>query len=168
MLNYEEALEETVPPTPVEDGDSQVDDVDADQTEPPVTVQESPMSAGSRILELAAVTAERLVADAHTEAESLVTTAQAKADAILAASSADAREIAAKLVRSKDEQTAELDRERVTALAGLADEKAALEAQIATLRQVQTDHRTQLRAHLTEQLSLLDATVPEPPADPTD
>jgi len=48
-------------------------------------------------------------------------------------------------------------------LAELADQKAALEAQIATLRQLQTDHRTQLRDHLREQLSLLDAAVPELP-----
>jgi cell division septum initiation protein DivIVA len=161
MLNFEDAVDETVKPTLVEDEPSQVDDVDAEQTEVPVTVQESPMSGGARILELAATTAERLVADAQAEADSLVTSAQAKADAILDASHADAREIAATLARSKAEQTAELDRERVTALAGLADEKAALEAQIATLHQVQSDHRSQMLDHLTKQLSLLDATAPE-------
>jgi cell division septum initiation protein DivIVA len=168
MLNFEDAVDETVRPTLVEDEPSQVHDVDAEQTEVPVTVQESPMSGGARILELAATTAERLVADAHAEAESLITTAQTKADAILDASHADAREIAATLARSKEEQTVELERERVTALAGLADEKAALEAQIATLRQLQSDHRSQMRDHLTNQLSQLDAAVPEPPADVND
>ncbi len=54
----------------------------------------------------------------------------------------EADRVAAELVRDKKEQAAELDRERATALAGLADEKAALEASIARLRQVQSDHRS--------------------------
>jgi cell division septum initiation protein DivIVA len=162
MVSCEETLGETVTPTQVEDGPGRADDA---ETEPsgPITVQESPTSAAARMLELAAGTADQLVADAQLEAESLVTTARARADAILEAGRTQAHKVAAELTRSKEEQTAELDRERATAMAGLADEQAALEARIATLLQVQSDHRSQMRDHLTEQLSLLDATMPEPP-----
>lgn len=182
MLTFEEALDETDTPTPVEDDQTPVEDVatDADtatetDTETdtaddaatdvvePVTVQESPTVAAARVLELAAGTADQLVADAKAEAASLVSTAQAEADAILEASRTEANQAAAELARTKVEQTAELDLERVMTLSGLADEKAALEAQIATLRQLQSDHRTQLHDHLTEQLSLLEAAVPDLP-----
>jgi len=95
---------------------------------------------------------------------SLVTSAEAKADAILEVSRNQADQAAADLARAKEEQAAELDRERDTTLAELSDEKTALEAQIATLRQMEGHHRSQLRHHLTEQLSLLDAPRPEPPA----
>jgi cell division septum initiation protein DivIVA len=161
MLSFEET-DETVTPTLAEDVCARVDDVDTEQTDP-ITVHESSTSAAARMLELAAVTADRLVVDAETEAESLVTAARASADAILESSRTEARRGAAELARSKEQQTAELDRERATALAGLAEEKAALEARNATLRQMQSDHRRQMRDHLTDQLSLLDATVPEAP-----
>lgn len=167
MLITEESLEEDFTPTLVEDTPTPVEDerdgVDAVATDPtePALVQESPMSAAARMLELAASTADQLVADSQLEAESLVTTAQAKADAILEASRKEADQVAAELTRNKEEQIATLDRERATALTGLAEEKASLEAQIATLGQLQSDHRDQMRQHLTEQLSLLDATVPD-------
>jgi vacuolar-type H+-ATPase subunit H len=163
MLSFEQGLIEIATPTPVDDGNALVGEVNTEPTEP-ITVQETPTSAAARMLELAVVTADRLVTDAEEEAESLVTDAQARADAILEASRNEADQVAAELARTKEEQAAELDRERVTALAGLSDEKAALEAQIATLRQMDSDHRSQMRHHLTEQLSLLDATLPEPPA----
>jgi cell division septum initiation protein DivIVA len=123
MLSFENAPDttsDTVAPTP-----------DADGTAPE---DRSPTSA-ARVLELAAVTAEKLVADARSEAESLAAAAHES-----------------------------LERERTAALAGLADERAALEAQIASLRQLQTNHRSQMQQHLTKQLSLLDAVMPEPPA----
>jgi cell division septum initiation protein DivIVA len=162
MLSFE-GTDETVTPTVAEDGYARVDDVDTEQTDP-IMVQESSTSAAARMLELAAVTADRLVVNAETEAESLVTAARASADAILESSRAEAHRVAAELARSKEQQTAEHDRERATALAGLADAKAALEARNAPLRQMQSDHRRQMRDHLTKQLSLLDATVPETPA----
>ena len=152
MLNFEQGLSETATPTPVDDENAPAGDFDTEPTEPD-TVQETPTSVAARMLELAAVTADRLVTDAETEAESLVTVAQARADAILEASRNEAGQVAAELARTKEEQAAELDRERATALAELADEKAALEAQIATLRQMESDHRSQMRHHLTEQLS---------------
>jgi cell division septum initiation protein DivIVA len=163
MLSFEQSLSETTTPTPVEDGNALVGDVDTEPTEL-ITVQETPTSAAARMLELAAVTADRLVTDAETEAGSLVTDARARADAILEASRNEADQVAAELASTKEEQAAELDRERATALAELNDERAALEAEIATLRQMESHHRSQMRHHLTEQLSMLDATLPEPPA----
>lgn len=162
MLSFEET-DETATPALAEAGCARVDDVDTEQPNP-ITVQKSSTSAAARMLELAAVTADRLVVDAQTEAESMVTAARASADAILETSRAEAHRVAAELARSKEQQTAELNRERATALAGLADERAALEARNATLRQMQRDHRRQIRDHLAQQLSLLDATVPEAPA----
>jgi cell division septum initiation protein DivIVA len=158
MRSFEGTPEETVSETTVEDGTAGVDDVAA---EPP-TSHESP-TGPARMLELAALTADRLVADAKAEAESLVTDAHAEADAVRLAGRTEASQVAAELARSKEEQTAELERERATALAGLAAEKATLEDQIATLRRVQSEHRRQLREHLEAQLSTLDAAMPEPP-----
>jgi len=161
MANVEETANESVASPVADSGSAQVDDV-ATAPKQPTTVHEGRTEA-ARILELAAMTADRLVADAETEAKSLVTAARADADATLEASRTEAQRAAAELARSRDEQTAELDRERATALAGLAEEKAALEERIATLRQMQDDHRTQMRDHLNEQLARLDATMPEPP-----
>lgn len=121
---------------------------------PPTEVDETQTSSVARMLELAGITADRLVNDAGSEAEALVSAAQAKADAILAASRKEA-----------EEQSAALDRERVTALAQLSEEKAALEAQVAALRELDKRHRDQMRQLLTEQLSVLDADLPEAPAD---
>ena len=54
---------------------------------------------------------------------------------------------------------AELDRERAEALDGLAEEKATLESQIASLRAAESDQRHRMRQHLTQHLSMLDASV---------
>lgn len=155
----EQDLSEVETSTPVADGNGPSGVVDTKPTGP-ITGHETPTSAVARMLELAGVTAERLVTDAETEAESLVGAAQARADAILEASRNEANRVAAELARTKEEQTVALDRERATALAELADEKASLEAQVVTLRQ----HRSQMRQLLTEQLSMLDAPLPESPA----
>lgn len=111
--------------------------------ETPTAVPESPTSAAARMLEVAAATAEEIVA-----------VAQAHAEAILEASRQEAHEA-----------EVELDRERTTALAGLAEEKAELESQITTLRSLHDDHRSQRRRHLTQQLELLDHAGPEPTAE---
>lgn len=164
MLSFEKDLSETEPPTPVESGNTLVGDAATEPTEL-ITGHRTPASAAARMLELAAVTADTLVTDARIEAESLVTVAQTRAGAILEDSRTEADQVAAELARTKEEQAAELDRERATARAELGEEKAALEAQIATLRDMERHHRSQMRQHLTEQLSMLDATLPEPPAD---
>jgi hypothetical protein len=66
-----------------------------------------------------------------------------------------------RLVATRADQAAGLDRAPATALTELSDEKAALDAQVATLRQMESHHRSQMRHHLTEQLSMLDTTLPE-------
>jgi hypothetical protein len=160
MLSFDDARDDGVTQTSAEDEHDQVDDLVTDRTASPA--QDRPADAAARTLELAAIAADQLVSEAQAEAETLKTTAQAEADAILEASRAEAYRSEAELSRSRREQVAELDRERATALAGLAEEKARLEAQIAALRQVHSDHRTTLRRHLTEQLALLDAAFPDP------
>jgi cell division septum initiation protein DivIVA len=166
MLKFEEATDDTVASASVDDGPDRVDESASEPTDltEPTALPESATGASARMLEVAAVTADRLVTDAETEAESLISNARAQADAILEASRAEEIRVRAELGRDREAQTAELDRERATAMAGLADEKAGLEAQIATLTQLQSDHRDQMRLHLAEQLTLLDAAVPEAPA----
>ena len=162
MSSFEEAWADTATPTPEDGGDLLYDDAPLEPA-PPVD-DETPWTAAARMLDLATTTADQLVADAETQAESLVSTAQARADEILGASRNEADRVTAELERARAEQTADLDRERTSALTGLAEEKAALEEQIATLRAMEGDYREQMRHRLTEQLSLLDATLPEPPA----
>lgn len=119
----------------------------------------------SRMLEVAARTADELVANARTEAESLVASAQAAAQQIGEASRDEAATMAAELSRTRAEQVAELESERAAALGQLADEKANLEAEIATLREMEAEQRTHMRRLLNEQLSQLDAAPPGSPAD---
>jgi cell division septum initiation protein DivIVA len=164
MLSFEDGSDDLVTSTSVADGPGQIDEPETGLT----AHQDRPADAAARMLELAATTADQLVVNAQTEAAGLVTTAQAQADAILQASRNQAHHVATELSRTKDEQTAELDRERATALAGLAEERAALQAQIDRLHQMQSDHRTEMRRHLTEQLALLDAKLPEPPTADAD
>jgi len=102
---------------------------------------ETTPSAAARMLEVAAVTADRLVADAEEEAESVLATARAAADEIAEASRNESARVLGRLV----------------------DEKAELEAHIATLHQMEAEQRSQMRSHLTEHLALLDATMFEPP-----
>ncbi len=142
MSSFEPPSGEMVPPTPRRDEGAWPDDVD---TEPaaPVPPVDSPADS-ARMLELAAMTADQLVADAKAEADLLVTTAQATADQIGEASRNEAETVAAEL----------------------ADTKAALEAQIAALRQQEIDQRSEMRRLLIEQLSLLDASSEEGRRDP--
>ena len=149
--------------TSAEDGNGPSGVIDTESTEP-ITVHETPTSAVARMLELAGVTADRLVIDAEAEAQSLVSAAQAKADAILETSRNEANRVAAELARTKEKQSAALDRERATALAELAEEKASLEAQIVALREMDGQHRNRMRHLLTQQLSQLDAPLPQSPA----
>jgi cell division septum initiation protein DivIVA len=163
MRSFDQEWTDTATPTPEDDVHAWTRDADVEPAVP-TPVEETPSSAATRMLELAAVTADQVVTDAKAEAESLVTTAQARADEVLAASRNEADQVAAELARTKAEQAADLDRERARALAGLAEEKAALEAEISRLSEAESDYRNQMRQRLTEQLSMLDRNRPEPPA----
>ena len=140
-----EPPDENTTMTPSHDPNAVADVVDLPTTAPH-TGQEAPSSSAARMLEVAARTADRLVTEAEKDAESLLATAQAAADEIAEA--------------SRNERAGVLDR--------LAEEKAELEAQIATLRETETEQRRQMRSHLTEQLALLDATTLEQPTDGAD
>jgi DivIVA domain-containing protein len=98
-------------------------------------------AAAARMLELAADSADQLVAEAKAEAAALLADARAEAE----------------------RETAELDRHRTAVLAELADEQAALEAKIAALRQQEREHRAFLRRHFADQLAQLEDAVPAAP-----
>lgn len=132
---------------------------------PPAPRSQGETSA-ARTLEMAARTADQLVADAKAEAEALVNEARANADQTAQASRDEADRAAAELDRARSEQAAELDRERTSVLSGLTDEKAALEAEIASLRQKESEQRNQMRRLLSEQLASIDKMDVEPP-EPT-
>jgi cell division septum initiation protein DivIVA len=120
------------------------------------TVDESPMTVAARMLEVAGLTAERLVSDAEAQAKSLIVSAQAEADAIQQASRTEASQVATDMARAKEQQADDLRRARDAALTDLNAEKAALDTRISELRQVESRFREHLRLHLSEQLSMLD------------
>lgn len=165
MPSFDLPSGETATPTRDHDGSAPDGDVAAE------TAASNPdrevSSSSSRMLEVAALTADQLVADARTEAESLVTNAQATAQQIGEASRNEAATMAAELARTRAEQLAEVESERATALAHLEDEKAALEARIATLREEEAEQRSRMRGLLTEQLALLDRSDDGSSADDT-
>jgi chaperonin cofactor prefoldin len=75
--------------------------------------------------------------------------------------------MAEELSRTRAEQLAEIERERESVLGRLEDEKASLEARIATLSEMEAEQRDRLRGLLTEQLAQLDAERPVAPPDDT-
>jgi F0F1-type ATP synthase membrane subunit b/b' len=161
MPSLDQPSSETV--TPTRDHDVPASDVGDGSGDRRRTADSS--SNPSRMLEVAARTADELVANARTEAESLVTTAQATAHQIGEASRNEAAKMADELSRTRAEQLAEIERERETVLGRLEDEKARLEARIATLSDMEAEQRDRLRGLLTEQLAQLDAERPVAPAD---
>lgn len=125
---------------------------DADGTaaaERPDSQGQDSSSAAARVLEMAADTADQLVAEAKAEASSLVSAAQAEAERLVSASRSEA-----------DRVTAELEEHRTTVLAEVADRRAALEAKVESLRRLEDEHRKSLRHHFAEQLARLDDDAP--------
>jgi len=118
--------------------------------------------AAARLLEIAAVTADQLVADAEAEVGSLMSASHAEAEELITASRAEAERVAAELARGQEQQAAELDQHRATVLAEVADRKAVLEAKVERLRRLESEHWKRLRFHFAEQLALLeDDALPE-------
>lgn len=101
MQTFERDRRETGTATPVEDRRALTGEVDAEGATGPAIASELPAGAAARMLELAGITADRLVTDAQTEAESLVSVAQGRADAILEATRAESHQVAAELARTK-------------------------------------------------------------------
>lgn len=152
MLSFEVEPDETVTPTEVADALGEVADVDteptgpteptdsiepADSIEPTDSIEQAEPTA---VEESAAGPAARMLELAAGTADELIADAQTQAESLVAAARATADEV----------------------LEGLAADKAALEAQIATLRKLQSRHSSQMRDLLNHQLSLLEA-VPEQP-----
>jgi cell division septum initiation protein DivIVA len=165
MPSFDHSSGEIATSTTDHDGSAPADDFGADRRGSGSAPGGS--SNPSRMLEVAARTADELVANARTEAESLVTTAQATAQQIGEASRNEAATMADELSRTRAEQLAEIERERESVLGRLEDEKASLEARIATLSEMEAEQRDRLRGLLTEQLAQLDAERPVAPADDT-
>jgi cell division septum initiation protein DivIVA len=91
-------------------------------------------TAATRVLELATVSADQLVAEAGEQAEEMVVAARTRADELVAAA----------------------QQQRDALLAELADRRAELEARNDALAVQEAEHRARLREHFAEQLALLD------------
>lgn len=113
-------------------------------------------AAAVRVLELATVNADQLVAEARAEAEASMSAARREADELLTSSRSEADRLKTELERIKTQQIAELEEHRSAVLAELADSTASLEAKIHRLRQQESEHRDHLRRHFAEQLTQLD------------
>ncbi|MGH3444510.1 MAG: DivIVA domain-containing protein [Nocardioidaceae bacterium] len=100
--------------------------------------------AAARLLEIATTNAEQLVTEATAEAAALVQNARAEAD-----------RATADLADDKQRHEAELDQHRTQVLTEVADRQRAVEAKIAMLERLERDHRSHMRAYLSEQLDQL-------------
>ena len=98
-------------------------------------------TAATRVLELATVSADQLLAEARAQADQSLAAARTEADEIVAAA----------------------EQQRDTVLGDLADRQAELEARNEALAVQEVEHRERLREHFAEQLALLDD---EEPAEP--
>jgi cell division septum initiation protein DivIVA len=140
-MSSSEHISDAVTGPPSTDKHAVAEFVDAGPMSPSTPEDSRPTSA-ARTLELAALRAEQLLTDASVEAASLVSAARATADETAATSRKEVAEVEAQLARTK----------------------AGLEAEIASLHQMGTDQRSEMRRILTEQLASLDSTRFEPPA----
>ena len=103
--------------------------------------------AAARLLEIAARNAEELLTGATADAQATVATARAEADQVTAAARTEAEQV-----------RAEAEEHRTTVLSELTERQAALEAEIARLERVGSDHRAAMRTYFTEQLEHLEPT----------
>jgi DivIVA domain-containing protein len=124
-------------------------------------------SAAARLLEVATRSAEELVAEARADADSLVAEATTTAEAVRADARAEAERVGAELAEHEREQLAELARHRNEVLTEVASTKAATEAEIERLRQLECEQREHMQRYLTEQLALVqDVELPSEVASP--
>jgi cell division septum initiation protein DivIVA len=116
--------------------------------------------AAAKLLEMAALNADQVVAEATTQADSVMNAARAEAERLAAAGRVEAEREAVEHARRREQQAAELEQHRTTVLTDLERKKAALEAQVETLRQFEHDHRDHLRRHFSDQLAQLEDARP--------
>ena len=100
--------------------------------------------------------ADRLTAASQAEADRLTTSARAEADQILAAAREEAERVHADLEQRRVQETADLDRHRTTVMTEVTERKAALEAEVSRLQQLEQDHRDRMRSYLNQQLEQLE------------
>ncbi len=112
--------------------------------------------AAARLLEIATRNADELVGEAKAEADRLTTSARAEADQILAAAREEAERVHAELEQRRAQETADLDRHRTTVMSEVTERKAALEAEVGRLQQLEQDHRDRMRSYLNQQLEQLE------------
>jgi cell division septum initiation protein DivIVA len=98
-------------------------------------------TAATRVLELATLSADELLAEARAQADETMAAARTGADELIA----------------------EAEQQRDAVLADLADRQAELEARNEALAVQEAEHRERLREHFAQQLALLDH---ERPAEP--
>ena len=103
----------------------------------------------ARLLERAAVNADQLVAEAQNAADSMLSEARVESEQLLAASRVETERAAV-----------ELDQQRNKVLTEIADVQRELEGRIESLRQQESESRSRLRVHFTEQLAQLDEASP--------
>ena len=115
--------------------------------------------AAVRLLEIATRDAEELVGEARAEAASILATAQADADQLTAATRADATQVTSSARAEADQLLAETHAAAERMLSEVGERQAALEAEVARLKELEREHRDLMRSYLTEQLAQLDATA---------
>jgi cell division septum initiation protein DivIVA len=142
MLSFEIEPDQSVTPTVVEDVPDEVADTETEPNRTRELLDVTTLVAPAAVEESPATAAARMLEAAVGTAGQLVADAKSEAESLVATARATADEI----------------------LEGLGEEKTALEAQIATLRQLLGRHSTQMRDLLTHQLSLLEAAAHEPDA----
>jgi FtsZ-binding cell division protein ZapB len=140
-----------------------------DNFTPPTTLDSfSGSDAAARLLELAVNNADQLMAETKAEAAALVATAHAEADQLTASARVGAEQVTldahseARRVREDVEQfragqAAELLAERDAQLTHIAEEKAALEAAVRHLQELEHAYQERMRSFLASQLDQLDA-----------
>ncbi len=113
--------------------------------------------AAARLLEMVATEVGAWRAEAEREAAAIVAAAHAEADQLVRAARTEADQVAQGARAEADQvvQGARAEAARVQEeITGIRERH---DAQIAHLRQVEVDHRTRLRTHLTEMLERVDA-----------
>lgn len=117
-------------------------------------------AAAARLLEMATINADQLVAEAQAEADALVTAARAEAEQLITSSRTETERVNTELAQRKEQHAFELNQHRSTVLAEVADQKAAVQAEVDTLRKMESEHRNRLRRHFTEELAKLGDDTP--------
>lgn len=100
--------------------------------------------------------ADQLTAASQTEADEVTASARTKAEQITSAAREEAYRVRQELGRFRAQQATELEQHRESELSDVAEKKAALEAAVSHLQEVEAVYQERMRAFLTQQLVQLD------------